>query len=203
MKGLPDGTRYNLSKANATNLNQFFKMRQATLRKCIQIPITYTADGPVTERANLTTQHFNISLADVQCLALICFGTEVLAPAAIPAGPYTAQDINPENNNNDKMTFYDQVDGSVLAKLIENVLTASGYQDLLLQQDSFSFVDASSHEIHYDGLTMSKILLLQIDPCIIIGMGSIKAQLETMKMHNFGNDARKMLTKMQSKQLCT
>lgn len=39
---------------------------------------------------------------------------------------------------------------------------------------------------------------MKIDPDTIVGMDSLKAQLEIMKMQNFGNNAGRMLTKMQS-----
>ncbi len=45
---------------------------------------------------------------------------------------------------------------------------------------------------------MLKLVLSQINPDTIVGMDSLKAQLETMKLHEFGNNVSKMLTKMQS-----
>ncbi len=87
-KGLPDGTRYDLSKENASELHQFFKTRQATLGKCIQVPVTYANDGSASSTANLITQHSKIPLANVQRAAIKRFGTEVLAPTALPTGPF-------------------------------------------------------------------------------------------------------------------
>ncbi len=46
--------------------------------------------------------------------------------------------------------------------------------------------------ICFDGPTMVKLILLQIEPDTIVGMESLKAQLETMKLHEFGNDASKI-----------
>ncbi len=45
---------------------------------------------------------------------------------------------------------------------------------------------------------MLKIILSQIKPDMIVDMDSLKAQLESMKHHEFGNDMIKMLTRMQN-----
>ncbi len=68
----------------------------------------------------------------------------------------------------------------------------------MLQKDLFSFTDSTTGKIHFNGPTMLKIILSQIEPDTIVGMDSLKAQLENMKLHEFGNDVAKMLTKMQT-----
>ena len=44
---------------------------------------------------------------------------------------------------------------------------------------------------------MLKLIIMQIDSDTIVGMDSLKAQLESMKLHDHGNDIGKMLMKMQ------
>ncbi len=197
-KGVADGTRYSLTKDNAANLHQFFKSRAASLASCIQIPIEFNADGSTKNFANLITQHSLIEMKDVQRSAHGRFSTALSTTDPIPVGPFTSRSIDPANNNNDKKVFYDCVNASVLAKLIENVLTTIGFQDLLLQKDMFTFTNNATGEIHFDGPTMLKIILTQIDPDTIVGMDTLKAQLESMKLHEYGNDVAKMLTSMQS-----
>ncbi len=110
----------------------------------------------------------------------------------MPAPPFTAFDINPANNDDDEETFYSHVHLSVLAKAIKNVLSPLGYQDLMLQKDLFLFTDLSTGKIHFHGLTMLKIILSQIEPDTFVGMDLLKAQLENMKLHEFGcKDAHK------------
>lgn len=197
-KGNADGTRYSLTKDNAANLHQFFKSRAASLGKCIQIPNEFNADGSVKSHANLISQHLKVELKDVQHTAHKRFATALPATDPIPPSPFTAQSIDPTNVANDKEVVYDHVNTSVLAKLIETVLTTLGFQDLLLQKDLFMFTDQASGEVHFDGPTMLKLILTQVNPDTIIGMDQLKAQLETMKLHEHGNDVAKMLTSMQS-----
>ena len=45
---------------------------------------------------------------------------------------------------------------------------------------------------------MLKIIMLMINPDTIVRMYSLKRQLETMKLHDHGNDVEAMLTKMMS-----
>ncbi len=197
-KGPADGTRFELTKDNASKIHQFFKAWASTLGNCISIPIEYAADGSVSKLANLIHQHSKILLADVQRRAHKRFSTIIAPGDPIPNAPFVSSDIDPAANNAHKAVFYDRVNAAVLSKLIENTLSPVSYQDLLLHQDSFSFIDATTGEIHFDGPTMLKIILTQIDPDTIVGMDTLKAQLETMKLHKFGNDVGKMLTRMMS-----
>ncbi len=139
-----------------------------------------------------------ILMKDVQHAAHCWFSAILLPTDPIPASPFTSRSIDPANVDGDKKVFYDRVNASVLAKLIENTLTTIGFQDLLLQKDMFTFTDSATGEVHFDGPTMLKIILTQIDPDTIVGMDTLKAQLESMKLHEHGNDVAKMLTSMQS-----
>ena len=197
-KGLADGTQFDLTKDNSAGIHQFFKARAASLGSCILIHIAFDATGMATSKAtNLITQHSKISLEHIQHEAIKRFSAAVTAPTALPAPPFTVCAIDPSAHDPDKVTLYDRVNASVLVKFIENVLSTLGFQDLLLQHDAFTFTDATSGEVHFDGPTMLKLILTQIDPDMIVGMDSLKAQLESMKLHDFGNDVGKMLTKMQ------
>ncbi len=162
------------------------------------IPTAFNGHNRPTETTNLINQHSKITLELVQRNAHKRFSTTIGRNAAVPPPPFTASDIDPANNNYDKETFYSCVHSSVLAKAIENVLSPLGYQDLMLQKELFSFTDATTGEIHFDGPTMLKIILSQIEPDTIVGMDSLKTQLENMKLHEFGNNVAKMLTKMQT-----
>ncbi len=197
-KGHPDGKRFDLSKEHSSEIHQFFKTRSASLGGCCLIPIAFDGTGTATEWAHLITQHSKTSLKQVQWRGHKRFSTALAVDAPIPNAPFTVRNIDPASNDGDKTTFYDRVDGSVLAKLIENILTPMGYQDLLLQKESFEFTNPTTGETHFDGPTMLKIIFTIINPDTIVGMDSLKAQLETMKLHEHGNDVSKMLTKMQS-----
>ncbi len=100
------------------------------------------------------------------------------------------------NKNNDKATVYDQVNAIVLAKAIKILLTPMGCQNLLLHRETFSFTNSTTSKIYLDGPTMMKLIFSQIKLNTIMAMASLKLQLETMKLHEFGNNITKMLTKM-------
>ncbi len=93
----------------------------------------------------------------------------------MPAPPFTASDIDPANNNDDNETFYRCFHSSVLANAIKNVFSPLGNQDLMLQKELFSFTDATTGEIQFDGPTMLSIIFLQIQPDTIVGIDSLKA----------------------------
>ena len=112
--------------------------------------------------------------------------------ANVPDPPFTSRNLDPSKNDDDKATFFDRVNASVLAKAIKNLLTPIGYQDLLLHKEKFTFADSNKSEVHFDGPAMMKIILSQIETDTIVGMDSLKAQLEMMKMHEFGNHVSKM-----------
>ncbi len=197
-KGHAEGKQFDLLKEHATDLHQFFISKESAYGGCCIIPIAFNGANRPTETANLITQHSKIPLDLVQRAAHKQFATTLGRNAPIPATPFTCSDIDPSSNDPDKETFFHCVHLSVLAKSIKNILSPLGFQDLLLQKDMFSFRDSTTGEVHYDGPTMLKIILSQIEPDTIVGMDSMKAQLESMKLHEFGNDVAKMLTRMQN-----
>mmetsp|Transcript_16553 Transcript_16553/g.33761 ORF Transcript_16553/g.33761 Transcript_16553/m.33761 type:complete len:231 (-) Transcript_16553:277-969(-) len=172
-----EGKRFNLSIEFATDIHQFLISKEGELGNCCNIPIAFNGHNCPMEFANLITQHSKISLELVQRNAHKRFATMLAQNADVPTPPFTSRTLDPANNNDDKATFYDRVNASVLAKAIENLLTPLGYQDLLLNKEKFSFTDATTGEIHFDGPTMVKIIVSQIEPDTIVGMDSLKAQL--------------------------
>ncbi len=161
-KGHPNGKQFDLSEEHSTQIHQFFKTRSALFGKCCTIPIAFDATGTATEWANLISQHLTISLKQVQWSAHKQFGTLLAVNANIPTGQFALHQINPANSNPDKPVFYNCVSGSVLAKLIEHMLTSMGFQDLLLQKEKIEFFDTTTGETHLDGPTMLKLVLSQL-----------------------------------------
>ncbi len=196
LKGHLDGKQFDLSKENAAEIHQFFITKESALGGCCTIPTAFNGHNRPTDFANLLTQHSKISIELVQLNAHTRYGNTISRNANIPAAPFAMIAIDPANDNVHKPVFYDRVHSKV-AKVIENLLTPIGYQDLLLHKDKFSFTNSTTGEILYNGPTMLKVIFSLIKPDTIVGMDALKAQLETMKLHEHGNDVSKMLTKMQ------
>ncbi len=196
-KGHVERKWFDLSKEFSAKIHQFVS-KAREIGNCCNIPVAFNGHNQPMEFANRISQNSEVSLKLVQRKAHKCFATTIGCTANKPALPITSCDLDPSNNNDNKTTIDDQVNASVLVKAIKNLLTLIGYEDLLLHKEKFSFKDSTTGEIHIDDPTMVNLILLQIKPDIIMGMDSLKAQFETMKMHEFGNDVSKMLTKMQS-----
>ena len=192
-QGLPIDARLDLTKVNAPKLLQYLKARDGSMGNLVRkVPIP----GGLT--ANLLTQHSSITLFDVQRDAQRRYATALNPGDPIPATPFTATDLDPANSDPDKTLFYERVHSAVVAEIVKNGLTPSGWEDLMLYKDDFSFLDNITGELLYDGPTMIKIIFDKIDPDTLVGMESMKTQLETAKLSNFNNDVAAMLTKMES-----
>ena len=127
------------------------------------IPSEYDASGAVLARKNFIHQCPTLGLEMVQRTAFSLFGT-ALAPAdLIPEQPWTTVILDPANVAGDKLKFYDRVNSNVVMENIKNILTPGGWDDLMLQHPKFSFVNVDSTK-NYDGPTMMKVLLEDIEP---------------------------------------
>ena len=197
-KGLPESDRLELSKENAGAIHQFFRSRHSRLGEIItKIPIERAADGTVTKTANLLNQYQQLSLELLQREGHALYNTAIPAGDPIPEGPFKARELKPATVDNDKKAFYKQVDSSVISKLLENCLTESGFNDLLLQDDKFSYIDENTGQVKYHGPTMLFLAYQVIDPNTVVGLDNILKRLETAKLSNFGNNVSTMLTSMQ------
>ncbi len=197
-RGLPEDKRLDLTKANAPAFRQYIKAREGDFGNVVtKIAIAFDAGGNPLKHANLITQHSMIQLTDVKREAHKRFATALAPGDEIPAPPHTAWDIDPANDNNDKKTFYSRVNSLVVATSIKNCLSVTGWDDLMQRKDSFSFLDSSTGELHYDGPVMLKIILEKIDPDTLVGMETLRTKLETAKLLDFGNDVDKALTYME------
>ena len=119
-----------------------------------KVPIKYEPDGTTVQKtANLLSQ-YHILLEDMQCLVHAYFNTAIAVGTAILDAPFTACTLAPPTSNPDKEHFYKQVDSAVATKLCENCLSTSGFDDLLLQEEKFSYVDSTTGQVNYDGPSM-------------------------------------------------
>ena len=104
-----------------------------------KIPTQFNADGTVKSTANLLTQYHQITLENVHCAAIAQYNVALAIVDPIPPSPLSMRNLGPGNNSDDKIQFYKKVHSRVVAHLIKNILSVTGYDDLLLQQDKFAF----------------------------------------------------------------
>ena len=83
------------------------------------------------------------------------------------------RNLGPGNNSDDKIQFYKKVHSRVVAHLIKNILSVTGYDSLLLQQDKFSFYSDAIGEMEFDGATMIYLIFMKTDPGTVVGIDSV------------------------------
>ena len=197
-KGLPASERLELSKGNAADIHKFFRSRQVRMGEIVtKIPTERAADGTVAKSINLLTQYHQLDLELLQREGNALYNVAIADGAPVPEAPFTARTLSPGTDATDKADFYRQVDSSVVAKLWENCLTESGYNDLMLQVDKFAYTEAASGQVKYHGPTMLFLTYQTIDPNTVVGLDNILKRLENTKLSSFGNDVSTMLTSMQ------
>ena len=198
-KGLPENSRLELSKSNSSSIHKFFRSKEGQMGAVVsKVPFEYEGDGvTVRKTANLLSQYHQLSLENLQRSAHAYFNTTLAVGTAIPEAPFTARTLTPATSEPDKADFYKQVDSAVVAKLCENCLSTSGYNDLMLQKDKFSFVDSTTGQVKYDGPTMIYLIYQTIDPNIFVGLDNILKKLERVKLGDYNNDVAAMLKDMQ------
>jgi flagellar biosynthesis chaperone FliJ len=133
-----------------------------------------------------------IELETLQRNALARFDTAIGKDEKIPAAPHGKRTLDPANVDADKVTFYDRVDSNVVAEWLKNVLDDISFARLLLKKTVFSFVDAATGTVSFDGPLMLKIALSKLDPNVVVGIELLRQKLETIRLHTFKNNVDEM-----------
>ena len=105
--------------------------------------------------------------------------------------------LDPANDPAHKELFYSRVDSQVVAELIKNILTDAEYAKLTLKRSIFTFEDDTTGIDLIYGPCLLKLLMDRVDPNIVIGIEVLRAKLESVKLHSFGNNVDAMLTDME------
>ena len=111
--------------------------------------------------------------------------------------PFASRVLSPATDDADKKSFYGQVDSSVIAAIIKNGLSLSGYADLLLHKEKFAFHDNATGQLKYDWPSMVFLMFEKIDPNTVVGMDTVLKRMENAKLKDFGNDVDRMLSTME------
>ena len=198
-RGLDEDNRLDFSKSNSLEIQQYLRGREEHLGEAIcSIPIEFNPDGTVKSTANLLTQSHMIKITDLQRAGHAAFGTALAPNDPIPAAPFQLRELDPAAVADDKKTFYKRVNVNVVTRIIKNGLSTTGWNDLMLQKDKFTFVHADG-SIEYDGGIMAFLIYQKIEPSTTVGLDSLVEDLQKAKLGNYSNDVDKMLTDMEAK----
>ena len=112
--------------------------------------------------------------------------------------------LDPGNNGDDKSQFYKKDHNSVIVHRIKNILLVTGYDDLVLQQDKFTFYNDAISKMGFDGATMIYLIFMKTYPSTLVGLDSVLKKLETTKLGDHPNCVDTMFTILEGnyKNLC-
>ena len=191
-KGLAADKRLALTNSNSSAIMEFFKVKEQTMGEVItHIPTTW-AGGVGGNFMNLIHQSPSISMDCLQRAAFRRFGTPLADNALVPAQPWTAADLDPATVDDDKKKFFSRVHANVVVENIKNCLTPSGWEDLMLEKDKFTFVTSSGGE-SYDGPVMLKVIFENVDPTSSVNIELHRQAIEGAKLHDFKGNVVEML----------
>ena len=162
-----------------------------------RFPQEYDATGNVTAHGNLLTEYSSTEMNRFQREAHKRYSNAIAEGDVLPPTPFKATQLDPANNPDHKELFYSRVDSQVVAELIKNILTDSEYAKLMLKRSIFTFEDDTTGINLIDGPCLLKWLMDRVDPNIFIGIEVLRAKLELVKLHSFGNNVDAMLTDME------
>ena len=191
-RGLPEDKRLDLTASNAIKIMEALQLKEANMGKIITaIPTSWTG-GTAGNFKNLLSQSPSISLERMQREAHRRNATALAETDPIPPLPWAKSDLDPANVDADKERFYRRVDSNVVTENIKGILSAKGWQDILLESSSFTFTDASGMD-WYDGPTMAKVLLEQIDPTSAVNLEMHRHAIESVKLQTHNNNVTEMV----------
>ena len=99
------------------------------------------------------TQH-HLRLHDVQRAGHALFDKGFNADDPISDGPYVASTLNPATDPEDRARFHRQAsNNNIIDKTIENMLSVDGMDDLLVDKNLFTYVNAEGR-VQRHGATM-------------------------------------------------
>ena len=109
-------------------------------------------------------------------------------PVSSPSSLWSVRDINPAGVDDDKTTFYERVNATVVAESLNNTLTAKAMENLLRNKHLFTFVDANGL-LHQHGPTM----LWLVDPATSVSIENHRLDIECATLQQFNNDVPEMV----------
>ena len=194
-QGLPDDKRFEASPNESSSLSKYLIGKRSNLGTAARVPIEYNAAGDPTKFADLITQHQSITFEDMQRASQRRFATALASGDPIPVGKWALRVLDPANVASDKTTFYNRVDSNVTLELIKNSLSSTGWTRIIAgKQNLISYTCSNTGAIVVDGPSVLWLLLDRVDPSLIVSVETLRAKIETMKLHTYKNDVGEMIT---------
>ena len=123
------------------------------------------------------------------------FSNALANGASIPGGSWALRVLDPANVPEDKVTFYNRVDSNVTLELIKNSLSSTGWTRIIAgYQDLISYTCPNTGAQVIDGPSILWLLLDRVDPSLVVSVETLRAKIETMKLHTHKNDVGEMIT---------
>ena len=195
-RGVPEERKFEVKSNEGAVIRKFLMGKQGSLGGVItNIPLEYHPNGTVKTSGNLIKQYQCIKFETMRREAYKRFVGELDPDAPLPPGPWTLTPLDPERNFNDRTRFYSQVHANVVHQLLINILTSTGYSKIIQgREDQISFHCPQTGSIIVDGPALLHLLWQKVDPSLTVNVETLRAQIETTKLHKFGNDVDAMLT---------
>ena len=193
IKGLDHDKRLSFESKNAPLFRRLLEAKEPAFGGIVsKVPVEWNDAGAAISFKNLVAEYSGIELETLQRNALARFDTAIGKDDEIPEAPHGKRTLDPANVEADKITFYDRVDSNVVAEWLKNVIDDVSFARLLLKKSVFSFVDAATGTVSFDGPLMLKIALSKLDPNVVVGIELLRQRLETIRLHTFKNNVDEM-----------
>ena len=191
-EGLPVDQRLPLTNSSSEKIMEILKIKEQVMGGVVTgVPTSY-AGGIPSELKNIIYQSPSITIEMCQRRAFTRYSTPLGEHDPIPARPWMEAPIDPANIAGDKDRFYDRVNWNVVVELVKNILTPKGWNDLMLQQEKFSFYN-SMGEKSYDGPTLLKVVIEEINPTASVNIELHRQAIEGAKLHQYKAHVVEML----------
>ena len=98
----------------------------------------------------------------------------------------------------DYAIFYKQVDADVVHQFLANSITATGYLNVLQgHENEISFTCSVTGSMDVDGPCLLHLIWQKVDPSLTVNVETLRAKIETAKLHGHENIVDTMLTNIE------
>ena len=148
---------------------------------------------------SIITNSRDLSLEDVQKAAMKIWGNMTATYNTPLPASFEVQDLNNiDANNDEKTTFFKRVKSEMIAKRVENSITAASWKTLMLRKKDFTWNNTVTGEIRIDGATLLYILLTTINPSTRVSVSGLKIRISKATLAAFDHNVIDMLNDMAS-----
>ena len=176
---------------------EFLKMKEQLMGTVVTGVLTVYTAGVGSSPTNLIYQIPLIPLDIFQKGAHARFGTALPDGNTILEKPWMSVALDPANNNAYEARFYTRVHVNVVVEIVKNFLTPIGWDDLMLQQHKFAFMGITGIK-SYDGPTLLKVLLKEIDPTASVNVELHSQAIEGAKLQEHKGSVIEMRNSIES-----